>query len=151
MKRSTVKELKNFNQQKQMFGKNWIKMNKFDVEQRSSNINYVKQDLLEQYKTSNKKSRKGTMHGTSFMNDPNYINPANQTNNELSRLLAPNIFDKIHKEELDEDTKKEIRLRKGTPLSCMVRKEGEGETAQVEQGAGHLRSRGSSTYSLVIE
>lgn len=111
MKRSTVKELKNFNQQKKMFGKNWIKMNKFDVEQRSSNINYVKQDLLEQYK-SNKKSRKNTLNGTSFMNDPNYINPANQTNQDLSRLLNPNIFDKINKEGLDEDAKKEIRLRK---------------------------------------
>lgn len=36
------KELKNLSQQKKMFGKNWIKMNKFNVEQHSSNINYVK-------------------------------------------------------------------------------------------------------------
>ncbi len=49
------------------------------------------------------------------MNDPNYINPANQTNQDLSRLLNPNIFDKINKEGLDEDAKKEIRLRKGIP------------------------------------
>lgn len=45
-----MKNMVNYKQQKKLFGKDWIKMNKFDVLQKSSHNNQFRNDLVMQYK-----------------------------------------------------------------------------------------------------
>ena len=66
------------------------------------------------------------------MNETNMINPAS-TKADMSRILNPNIFDKMNQEnEKDDEKKREIRIRKGI-ISYLI------STEKKELGASILQ------------